>query len=1690
MSIVDRRVVDMELNSSEFNRDAEETTRSLEKLQNGLSKLGDNRASDGLLAIRNAIGKVDFSGLSYAVEEVGMKFTAMEVVAATALMNITNRAVDAGIRIAKSLSVDNIGSGWSKYADISTSTGTLIAQGYAMEEVNEQLDRLLFFTDETSYTFTDMVSNIGKFTASGVGLEDAVTAMEGIANWAALSGQNAATASRAMYQLSQAMSAGVMRKEDYKSIQTANMDTSEFRQKALDAAVALGTLQKEADGTFSALNKNGKKVNFTMSQMVDNLTETGWFTSEVMMNVFADYGGAVQDIFEYVEEHGGTASDAIEAMSGQLDDFQLKAFRSAQEARTFRDAIDSVKEAVASGWMKSFQIIFGDYEQAKTLWTDLANSLWDVFAAGGEVRNEILELWKEAGGGERLFEGFWSLWEGFENVRDIIKEFVGYLIPFFEEDSYVVNMANVLVKASTALQNAFNSFGSATSRFHDWLFGKKETQKFQQVIAVADDGTDIFEEVDAEIVLVQAHIDQLLDPLRKVKDYFLDFKDAVHNFLYEDILTLTVDDIPDIWEWALPENANLFETTPRITVWIDNLKKSLSGLKEFGVRFFDDTIGFFVDIYNILSGNNIEAPTFDSIVEFLRDFKLEAPPLFDIVSDIYDVVSKIFEPVKNVIDTLFDGEGILTVYEQILGGLEKAISGVKTVWDDLTPIVVAFVDAIRPIGEGVLGAVVGFFEDLFKIPNDDGLTFYDKLGAALTTIGEGFSNLFDTLSPVWDFFVGVLDSIVGFGSWFVQNGIIEIFSTIGSGLAKLGDGFASMVVGKEGFNMLESLTGIAGMYGIYYMLDWLRFALESILDLIAMNPLAKLSEVLTSVEDVFGSLSDNLWSGAVKNFAVSMLIMSGALLILSLIDTSKALVAIGVIEVIMRSWRGLLENVFASDGIISNLSKFGRSSSTMAAMSGFILSLSASILILAIACKMLSSINPINLVLSIAAVTFLIHELTKVFEKMTLNMVGIVKGSGILVAMASAVLILAVAMKILASIDIGKMVITALVVAVLITVLSDALLQLNNVVIPVRTTLGIIAIAAALTILLGAVALMSLLKPEKMVQGLAGVITLLAAIVAFAKNLNIESAGKVAAVSASMILLGTALLLFAGSVRMLAKLSPEQFVTGMLGFLTIMLSIGLLVDYISGKEGHFLAVGAGMLFLGTAMLIIAGALRMMSSLNLINLLVDLGVLVALLYVTGDVLNSVKSGSRALSTAVALLIVSSAVVVLAGAMMILSSLNPISLVVGLIAMAGVIGLLFVSIAAIAGLSGAFGPALLGVAVYMLAIGAACALLAIGVAALGAAAGGAGTAIATFLSSLAGTIRNALPALFDLISAICEGVVQLLVVLGTNIAPIIAQAVIFITQVLTALGTAMIENAEALAIAGGEIVAALAIILFGALVNGIGLLWNKFKPWFEEKWPEIKEWFFGLLGKIGEWIAEKWEMMKQWGRDVIEQFKQGWDETVESIKTKIHELVDNIKNWFKEKWDSLKETGKNIMDGLSEGMASSYSDIKRNVGNWASGIKQGFDDFFQIESPSRVMMQTGRYIDEGLAIGIADNSKLAVASAESMSQNTYDAMADALANVQALLNEDGSLNPTITPVLDLEDVRNGVGSINSMFSQRQALAASISANANVNAESMDTLIELGRAMLAAIQDGGDVYLNENVLVGRINRRLGRA
>lgn len=456
---VDQKVVEMQFDNAKFERNIQTSISSLDRLKQSLNLDGAARGLDEIDASSKNCSS-GMSGLSSGIETVGNKFSAMEIIAITALVNITNSAIEAGKRLVASLSIDQVTSGFAKYEEKTTAVQTIInATGKSIDEVNEQLEKLNWFTDETSYNFTDMVSNIGKFTSNGVELETSVTAMMGIANWAALSGQNAEAASRAMYNLSQSIGMGAVKLQDWKSIENANMATKEFKEIAIETAKALGVLTEEGE------TANGTLVT---AQNFSSTLSDGWFTSDVLLAALDKYGNYSEEVYKVASEEGITAADAMKKVSSETMELGAKAFKAAQEAKTFTDAINATKDAVSSGWSTTFETIFGNYEEAKTLWTDVANELYDIFAASAEGRNELLAQWKELGGRDLMIESLMNTLQILKNVISAVSEAFHDIFPPMTAER-LVNITQSIRDFTERLKNNEGIFNNITRIFRGFF---------------------------------------------------------------------------------------------------------------------------------------------------------------------------------------------------------------------------------------------------------------------------------------------------------------------------------------------------------------------------------------------------------------------------------------------------------------------------------------------------------------------------------------------------------------------------------------------------------------------------------------------------------------------------------------------------------------------------------------------------------------------------------------------------------------------------------------------------------------------------------------------------------------------------------------------------------------------------------------------------------------------------------------------------------------------------------------------------------------------------------------------------------------------------------------------------------------------------------------------------------------------
>lgn len=448
---IEEQVLAMRFDNAQFESGVKTSISTLDKLKSAL-KL--DQAAEGLTQVGKAASSMALEGIASSLGTISNKFTVLGTIGDQVIRNITNKVMALTGQFTSLMTsmspIGQMGAGWNKYEEKTKSVQTIMnATGKSIEEVESELSKLMWFSDETSYSFTDMTSNVGKFTSQGIDLSTASTAMMGIANAAALAGAGSGEASRAMYNISQAMGAGYMKLMDWKSIENANMATEQFKQSFIDAGLAMGTLVKQGDKVMTA---NGK-AEVSVAKFSSTLSE-GWMDQQVMLKGLEEYGEYAEEVYKVVQEQGISCAEAMELVSDQYMQVGAKAFRAAQEAKTFTDMVDATKDAVSSQWSNIFQNLFGNYEEAKVFWTDWSLELWDIFAGPLDAINGVLTEWHANGGYSDWIDAIWAAWGAVRNVIDLVGDALDGVLPKLDSEG-LINWTSGLKDGAERLQSFF-----------------------------------------------------------------------------------------------------------------------------------------------------------------------------------------------------------------------------------------------------------------------------------------------------------------------------------------------------------------------------------------------------------------------------------------------------------------------------------------------------------------------------------------------------------------------------------------------------------------------------------------------------------------------------------------------------------------------------------------------------------------------------------------------------------------------------------------------------------------------------------------------------------------------------------------------------------------------------------------------------------------------------------------------------------------------------------------------------------------------------------------------------------------------------------------------------------------------------------------------------------------------------------
>lgn len=432
---VDERIVEMQFNNADFESKIAKTLEHLQKLREA-TKMED--AGDGLKNLARDVKNVNVDALTRGIDTLSSRFSAFGIAGMTVIQDLTRAAERLGAQLVNAITTAPK-DGWREYELYTDSVKTILnsakdANGLpvTLDMVNEKLAELNEYSDKTIYSFSDMTQNIGKFTNAGVDLESAVKAIQGVANVAAVSGANANDAARAMYNFGQALGSGTVKLIDWKSIVNANMATTDFKNELIKTAAELGTIKKQGDKWISTTYK-GKKANedaFTATSKFDDSLQQQWMTAEVLTKTLAKY-------------------------TDEETELGKKAIAAAQEVTTFNKMIDTIKESMGSGWMNTWQLVFGDFEEQKQLWTGIYKAIDAVVQKVSGFRNGVLKVWKDLGGRDDLIKAFSNLWQVVQAFVKPVEDAFASIFPTISGEG----LADLTKKFREATDNLKEMFG-------------------------------------------------------------------------------------------------------------------------------------------------------------------------------------------------------------------------------------------------------------------------------------------------------------------------------------------------------------------------------------------------------------------------------------------------------------------------------------------------------------------------------------------------------------------------------------------------------------------------------------------------------------------------------------------------------------------------------------------------------------------------------------------------------------------------------------------------------------------------------------------------------------------------------------------------------------------------------------------------------------------------------------------------------------------------------------------------------------------------------------------------------------------------------------------------------------------------------------------------------------------------------
>ena len=929
---VDERVVTMQFDNKQFEDNVKTSMSTIDKLKKALNF---EKAGEGLEKVKDSINlnKINITGLSGAIDQVNAKFSALQVIGVTALSNITNQAMSMSKKMISALTINPVKDGLKEYETQMNAVQTILAntqkEGTNVKIVNKALDELNAYADKTIYNFTEMTRNIGTFTAAGVKLDTSVSAIKGIANLAAISGSTSQQASTAMYQLSQALASGTVKLMDWNSVVNAGMGGQVFQDALTRTSEHLQTGAKaaiEAKGSFR------------------ESLQTGWLTTEVLTQTLDQFSTAADTQAEYeaaVKKFVSQGYSKEEAK--QLADMAKTAGEAATKVKTFTQLIDTLKEALGSGWTTTWRLIIGDFEEARNMWTNVSDVLGGFINKMSDARNAVLEsaMGKGLSG---IADKINSIVEPFQKAASTVTKTVDAVSDLGDVvDDVILGKFGNGTERVTALTEAGLNYYRVQNRVNEVLnnsfrFTEKQIEEQDKLLGINAKSTDVTKEETKET-------DKLADSKKELIKQFANMSDAqlrsiglgpseIASFRelrnMADMLGMSLDDVIDNMDhlngrWLLMQSFSnighniitIFksigeawkEVFPPVTA--DNLFGLLAGFYKLttSMKITDEEAdklkrafkGLFavLDLVSTLVGGGLRLAL--KVTSYILSlFNLS---LLDVAAILGDVLVKFRDWVKgnNLITKAFETmapylkefvslivEGIVAIKDWVVAN-EKITQGFKKI-----------LSYLREAGSGFKAWIEGAREaENIPVYIIQGLVNGLKNGISIVA-----SIVIELAKSIIETICGVLGihspSVVFFaiGSFIVLGlvaGIQSELPGVWETVKSLATGLVEII---SNINFGAIFAGMMGL-GTILLLKKIADAFE-----IISGPIEGVSHILNGFGSILDSVAKNIKASAfkkksvaIRNFAISLGILAASLLVISKIpvqDLIKAGVAITV----------------------------------------------------------------------------------------------------------------------------------------------------------------------------------------------------------------------------------------------------------------------------------------------------------------------------------------------------------------------------------------------------------------------------------------------------------------------------------------------------------------------------------------------------------------------------------------------------------------------------------------------------------------------------------------------------------------------------------------------------------------------------------------------------------------------------